>query len=62
MHPPKTEQIQYIFATDAKRTDIYGVDIEICHVGAKDMRTQIIDKTVVVSSIEGSVQIVLADG
>ncbi|QSR59759.1 retention module-containing protein [Aeromonas hydrophila] len=60
--PPKTEQIQYIFATDAKRTDIYGVDIEICHVGAKDMRTQIIDKTVVVSSIEGSVQIVLADG
>ncbi|MBW3802422.1 retention module-containing protein [Aeromonas hydrophila] len=56
------EQIQYIFATDAKRTDIYGVDIEICHVGAKDMRTQIIDKTVVVSSIEGSVQIVLADG
>ncbi|MFM5208175.1 retention module-containing protein, partial [Aeromonas hydrophila] len=62
MHPPKTEQIQYIFATDAKRTDIYGVDIEICHVGAKDMRTQIIDKTVVVSSIEGNVQIVLADG
>ncbi|MFM5734567.1 retention module-containing protein, partial [Aeromonas hydrophila] len=62
MHSPKTEQIQYIFATDAKRTDIYGVDIEICHVGAKDMRTQIIDKTVVVSSIEGSVQIVLADG
>ncbi|MFQ2303215.1 retention module-containing protein, partial [Aeromonas hydrophila] len=62
MHPLKTEQIQYIFATDAKRTDIYGVDIEICHVGAKDMRTQIIDKTVVVSSIEGNVQIVLADG
>ncbi|WP_262411645.1 retention module-containing protein [Aeromonas hydrophila] len=62
MHPAKTEQIQYIFATDAKRTDIYGVDIEICHVGAKDMRTQIIDKTVVVSSIEGNVQIVLADG
>ena len=26
------------------------------------MRTQIIDKTVVVSSIEGNVQIVLADG
>ncbi|MDL5384201.1 retention module-containing protein, partial [Aeromonas hydrophila] len=62
MHSPKTEQIQYIFATDAKRIDIYGVDIEICHVGAKDMRTQIIDKTVVVSSIEGNVQIVLADG
>ncbi|ABK39278.1 structural toxin protein RtxA [Aeromonas hydrophila subsp. hydrophila ATCC 7966] len=62
MHPAKTEQIQYIFATDAKRTDIYGVDIEICHVGAQDMRTQIIDKTVVVSSIEGNVQIVLADG
>jgi hypothetical protein len=27
-----------------------------------DMRTQIIDKTVVVSSVEGNVQILLADG
>ncbi|MGY3896575.1 retention module-containing protein, partial [Aeromonas enterica] len=52
----------YIFATEVRRTDIYGVGIEICHVGAMDMRTQVIDKTVVVSSVEGSVQILLADG
>ncbi|TNI39184.1 hypothetical protein CF130_21985, partial [Aeromonas dhakensis] len=55
-------RIPYIFATDARSTDIYGVDIEIRHVGAMDMRTQIIDKTVVVSAVEGNVQIVLADG
>ncbi|POG21638.1 hypothetical protein C2855_19585, partial [Aeromonas bestiarum] len=52
----------YIFATEARRAGIYGVDIEICHVGAMDMRTQVIDKTVVVSSVEGNVQILLADG
>ena len=36
------------------------VDIKICHLGAMDMRTQIIDKSVVVSAIEGNVEIVLA--
>ena len=47
---------------EAREAGIYGVDIKICHVGAMDMRTQVIDKTVVVSSIEGNVQILLADG
>ncbi|WP_265468380.1 retention module-containing protein, partial [Aeromonas salmonicida] len=56
------EPILYIFATEAREAGIYGVDIKICHVGAMDMRTQVIDKTVVVSSIEGNVQILLADG
>ncbi|MFQ2825152.1 retention module-containing protein, partial [Aeromonas allosaccharophila] len=52
----------YIFATEQNAISFYGIDIKICHVGAMDMRTQIIDKSVVVSAIEGNVEIVLADG
>ncbi|WP_050514356.1 retention module-containing protein, partial [Aeromonas finlandensis] len=52
----------YIFATVGIIDGFYVVSIKICHVGAMDMRTQIIDKTVVVSAIEGKVEIVLADG
>ncbi|MGU5686242.1 retention module-containing protein, partial [Aeromonas allosaccharophila] len=52
----------YIFATEQNAITFYRIDIKICHVGAMDMRTQIIDKSVVVSAIEGNVEIVLADG
>ncbi|MGU5766856.1 retention module-containing protein, partial [Aeromonas allosaccharophila] len=52
----------YIFATEQNAISFYRIDIKICHVGAMDMRTQIIDKSVVVSAIEGNVEIVLADG
>ncbi|HHQ4470157.1 TPA: retention module-containing protein, partial [Aeromonas veronii] len=52
----------YFFATEQHAISFYGVDIKICHLGAMDMRTQIIDKSVVVSAIEGNVEIVLADG
>ncbi|WP_429140693.1 retention module-containing protein, partial [Aeromonas allosaccharophila] len=52
----------YIFATEQNAISLYRIDIKICHVGAMDMRTQIIDKSVVVSAIEGNVEIVLADG
>ena len=57
-----TERNAYIFATEQNAISFYGIDIKICHVGAMDMRTQIIDKFVVVSAIEGNVEIVLADG
>ncbi|MEV3812843.1 retention module-containing protein, partial [Aeromonas allosaccharophila] len=57
-----TDRNEYIFATEQNAISFYGIDIKICHVGAMDMRTQIIDKSVVVSAIEGNVEIVLADG
>ncbi|MEH8119421.1 retention module-containing protein, partial [Aeromonas allosaccharophila] len=57
-----TDRNAYIFATEQNAISFYGIDIKICHVGAMDMRTQIIDKSVVVSAIEGNVEIVLADG
>ncbi|HHQ4481197.1 TPA: retention module-containing protein [Aeromonas veronii] len=56
------ERNAYIFATEQNAISFYGIDIKICHVGAMDMRTQIIDKSVVVSAVEGNVEIVLADG
>ncbi|MFB2855444.1 retention module-containing protein [Aeromonas allosaccharophila] len=57
-----TDRNAYIFATEQNAISFYGIDIKSCHVGAMDMRTQIIDKSVVVSAIEGNVEIVLADG